>query len=115
MEIIKIDKEGNEAVETISSKIEFIDSARFMASALSNLIENLTEVIRNIKCKDCNCFLEYESVEDTFIKYKCLSCNKNYLNKPDGELKKKFENRFKFSNNDINNFFVVAKKRYLSI
>ena len=33
-EIIKIDKDGNETVETISYKIKFIDSARFMASSL---------------------------------------------------------------------------------
>ena len=33
-EIIKIDKDGNESVKTISYKIKFIDSARFMASSL---------------------------------------------------------------------------------
>ena len=33
MEITKIDKDGNESVPTISYKIEFIDSARFMASS----------------------------------------------------------------------------------
>ena len=41
-EIRKIDKQGNETVETISWKIKFIDSARFMASSLSNLIDNIT-------------------------------------------------------------------------
>ena len=40
---IKIDKHGNETVETISYKKNFIDSARFMASSLSNLVDNLTE------------------------------------------------------------------------
>ena len=33
-----------------------------------------------VKCKDCDCFLEYETVKDNFIKYKCLSCNKDYAN-----------------------------------
>ena len=42
-EIIKIDKHGNKTVETISYKKNFIDSARFMASSLSNLVDNLTE------------------------------------------------------------------------
>ena len=32
-EIAKIDKDGNESVTTISYKIKFIDSARFMASS----------------------------------------------------------------------------------
>ena len=35
-----------------------------------------------------NCFLEYVSVKGNFIKYKCLSCNKDYLNKLDEELRK---------------------------
>ena len=32
-EITKIDKEGDKSVTTISYKIKFIDSARFMASS----------------------------------------------------------------------------------
>ena len=84
-EITKINKDGKETVETISS-------ARFMASSLWNLVDNLTERIHKIKCKDCDCFLEHESALDIFIKYKCLSCNKDYSNKLDEELKKKFKN-----------------------
>ena len=57
-EIKKIDKDGNETVETISYKIKFIDNARFMASSLWNLVDNLTEGINKIKCKDCDCFFE---------------------------------------------------------
>ena len=87
-EVTKIDKDGNEIVVTISYKIKFIDSARFMPTSLSNLVVNLTEGIRKIKCKDCDYFLEYRSVKDNSIKYKCLSCNKDYSNKIDEELKK---------------------------
>ena len=58
-----------------------------MASSLSNFVDNLTEEIHKIKSKDCDCFLEYESVKENSIKYKCLSCNKNYSNKTDKELK----------------------------
>ena len=103
-EVSTIDKDGNESVVTISYKIKFFNSARFMASSLSNLVDNLTEEIHKIKCRDCNCFLEYESVKDNLIKYKCSSCNKDYSNKLDEELKKRFKNTFKFSDNDINKF-----------
>ena len=41
-----------------------------MASSLSNLVDNLTERIHKIKCKNCDCFLENESVKDNLIKYK---------------------------------------------
>ena len=47
-----------------------------MAISLSNLVDNLVEGICKIKCKYCGCFLEYESVRDNLIKYKCISCNK---------------------------------------
>ena len=31
-----------------------------MASSLYNTVDNLAERIHKIKCKDCDCFLEYE-------------------------------------------------------
>ena len=57
-EIKKIDEDGNENIVTISYKITFIDSARFMASSILDLVNNLVEAIHKIKCKDCNYFLE---------------------------------------------------------
>ena len=42
-----------------------------MASSLSNLVDNLAERIHKIKYKDCDCFLEYESINDkgVYIRY----------------------------------------------
>ena len=97
-EYTKIDNDGNKSV---------VNSARFMASSLSNLVDNLAEGIHKIRCKDCNCFLEYESVKDNLIKYKCLSCNKDYSNRLDEKLNNKFKNTSKFSNNDINKFILL--------
>ena len=51
-----------------------------MTTSLSNLADNLAEGIHKTKCKDWDCFLECESVKDSLIKYKCLSCNKDYSN-----------------------------------
>ena len=59
-----------------------------MASSLANLIHNFAEGIHKIKCKDCDCFLEYEIVKDNLIKYKYLSWNKGYSNRIDEEFKK---------------------------
>ena len=42
-----------------------------MASSLSNLADNLVEGIHNIKHRDCDCFVEYESVMYDLIKCKC--------------------------------------------
>ena len=44
-EVMKVDKDDNESVVTISYKIKFTDIARFMATSLSNLVDNLTEGI----------------------------------------------------------------------
>ena len=59
-------------------KKKFIDNGRLMATLLSNLVDNLIEGIHKIKCNDCHSFLEYKSVKDNLIKYKCLCCNKDY-------------------------------------
>ena len=109
-EVTKTDKDGNKSVITISYKITFFDSARFMASSLSNLVDNLIEGIHKIKCKVCDCFLEYESAKDNLIKYKCLSCNKDYSNKLNEKLKKRFKDTIKFSDNDINKFILLPRK-----
>ena len=37
--------------KNISCRLQFIDSARVMASSLSNLVNNLSEEIQKIKCK----------------------------------------------------------------
>ena len=43
------------------------------------------------------------------MRYKCLSCNEEFSNKIDEEVKKQFKNRFKFSNNDIYKFILLLK------
>ena len=83
--------------------LQFIDSARFMAKSLSNLVNNLCEGILRIKCKFghidkkcetciieykyCDCFFEYTNFKDDLIEYKCLCYNKDYQNKSDEETK----------------------------
>ena len=44
------------------------------------------------------------------IKYKCTSSDKDYLNKTDDELKKRFNNTFRFSDNDINKSILLLQK-----
>ena len=65
----------------MSYKINLIASARFIVTSLANFVGNLTEEIYKIKCKDCKIFVEYKSVKDNSVKYKCACCNRNYPNK----------------------------------
>ena len=81
-----------------------------MATSLSNPVSNLIEAIHKNRCKYCDCFHEYESIKDNSIKYKYLFCNENYSNKLNEEIKKRFTNTYKFSNNDINKFILLLRK-----
>ena len=125
-EVTRIDKNGEEITKNISYILQFIDSARFMASSLSNLVNNLSEGIHRIKSKYghddkkcetcrikykyCECFLEYTNFKDDLIEYKCLCCNKNYQQKFDEKLKERFFNTYKFSNHDNNKFILLLWK-----
>ena len=71
-EVTKINKEGNGNIITISYKVKFIGSAKFMAISSSSLADNLVEEIHKVKCKACDCFLEYESDKVNSIKYKII-------------------------------------------
>ena len=67
---------------------QFINRARFMASSLSNLVNNLSEGIHKIKCKyghhDKRC-------KTCSSKYKnCECCKKNCHHRFDEKLKKRF-------------------------
>ena len=73
---------------TISYITKFIDSTRFMEMSLSNHVDNFAERIYQTLCKDCYCFLEYESVNDNLKNYKCLSCYKSYSIKIDEQIKR---------------------------
>ena len=109
-EITKIDKDGNEVVVNISYKTKSIDSAKFMASSLSNLVDHLAEGIHKIKGKEYDSFLEYENVKEDLIEYKYLSCNKDYSNRLDEKNFKKIKNTFKLYNYDINEFILLLGK-----
>ena len=79
-----------------------------MANPLSNLANNLSEGIHQIKfkygqddktcgiCRNkyeyCDCFLENTNFKDDLIEYKCLFCNKKYQQKFDKKSKERFFN-----------------------
>ena len=50
--------------KTITYKIKFIDSFRFMSNSLSSLIYNLSEGLHSDKCTDCKSCLDYMVFKD---------------------------------------------------
>ena len=104
-EIQKIDKDGNEYI-TVSYKIKFIGLWQFHYQILSIISQK--EFVK-LNAKVAIVFLNTR-VNDNLIKYKCLSCNKNYSNKINEKLKKRFQNTLNFSNNDINKLILLLRK-----
>ena len=52
---------------------------RFMTALLSNLVDNLTVGIHKNRCKDCDCFLGYESGKNSLTKYILQNISYVYL------------------------------------
>ena len=53
-------------------RLQFIDSAMFMASLLSNFVINLVEGIHRIKCKYEHDNKKYETYGIKYKKYECF-------------------------------------------
>ena len=66
-------KEENKLNQTY--KLQFIDSVRFMANSLSNLVHNFAEGIRKIRCKQGH---NNKKSEECGIKYKYCNCYLKY-------------------------------------
>ena len=125
-EVIRIDKSRKEVTKIIFYRLQFIDSTRFMASSLSNFVNNLAEGIHKIKCnyghndnkcETCpikyryyDCFLTCTNFKDVLIEHICLCCNDNYEKMFDEKLKERFLNTHKFSNHDNNKFILLFQK-----
>ena len=109
-ETIKIDKDGNGEIIEILYKIKFIDSFRFMSTSLSNLVNNLSEGVQNDKSTDCKSCLDYMSIKDKKLIFRCFECKKNYEKDFNKKLIKRFANTYKFCNGDINEFILLLRK-----
>ena len=100
-----------------------------MGSSLLNFVNTYSEGIHRMKCKFgdddkkcqtcgirykyCNCFLEYKTLKDDLIEYKCLYCNKNYQHKFDEKLKKRFLKHTNFLTSTIISLFYYCKKSFI--
>ena len=61
----ELTKNGDEIINKTSYILQFIDSARFLASLLSNILNNISKGIHKIKCKY------------GYVDKKCKTCRSN--------------------------------------
>ena len=107
-------KKENDDGKTITYKIKFIDTCRFMQSKLSDLADNLSE-INNKECKKCmerkkiRSECEFIGLKDNRLNYKCKECNETSA-KSINNLIKKFPRTCKFCNGNLNKFVLLLRK-----
>ena len=94
----------------ISYKIKIIDSFRFMSSSLSSLDDNLSEGFHSDKRTDCRSCLDYMSIKDSQMIFRCFECKKNYKKDFNKELVKRFANIYEFCNEDIHKFILLLRE-----
>ena len=81
-----------------------------MSSSLSSLVDNLSERLHSDKCTDCKSCLDYMSVNDDQLIFRCFECKKNYKKDFNKELIKRFANTYEFCNKDSNKFILLLRK-----
>ena len=96
--------------KSITYKINFIDSFRFMSSSLSNLVGNLSEGLHSGKCTDCKSCLDNMMFKDDQLIFRCFECKKNYKKEFNKELIQRFANIYEFCNKDINKSILLLRK-----
>ena len=64
--------------KTITYKIKFIDSFRFMSSSLSSLVDDLSEILHCDKWIHCKSYLDYMIATDDQLIFRCFECKENY-------------------------------------
>ena len=96
--------------KSITYKIKFIDSFRFLSSSLSSLADNLSEEHQSKKCTNYKSCLDYMTIQDDQLIFRCFECKENYKKDFNKELIKRFANIYEFCNKDTNIFILLLRK-----
>ena len=100
--------------KTITYKLKFIDSFRFMSTSLSKLVDDLSGIYKK-ECKGCEERRKIKSVcnfivlKNNKLNYECKECKKRWLKSING-LIKEFPNIHQLCNGDINKFVSLLRK-----
>ena len=101
--------------KTITYKLKFVDSYRFMQNSLSELVDCRSEIFNSIECKSCiekiniNSECSYVGFENDRLIYKCKECKEEW-ERPVNQLKESFPSIYQFRDDDLNKFVLLLRK-----
>ena len=101
--------------KTITYKLKFVDSYRFMQNSLSELVDCRSEIFNSIECKSCiekinvNSECSYVGFENDRLIYKCKECKEEW-ERPVNQLKESFPSIYQFRDGDLNKFVLLLRK-----
>ena len=93
--------------KTITYKLKFIDSFRFMPTSLSELVDNTSGIFNSIECKSCiekikiNSECCFVGLKNNRLICRCRKC-KEELKRPLEWLIEKFSSIYQFCNRNLN-------------
>ena len=101
--------------KTITYKLKFIDSFRFMPTSLSELVDNTSGIFNSIECKSCiekikiNSECCFVGLKNNRLIYRCKECKEEWKRQIEG-LIQKFSSIYQFCNGNLNKFVLLLRK-----
>ena len=101
--------------KTITYKLRFIDSFRFMPTSLSELVDNTSGIFNSIECKSCiekikiNSECCFVGLKNNRLIYRCKECKEEWK-RPINELTETFSGIYQFCNGNLNKFVLLLRK-----
>ena len=101
--------------KTITHKLRFIDSFRFMLTSLSELVDNMSGIFNSIEWKSCiekikiNSECCFVGLKNNRLIYKCKECMEEWK-RLINELIENFPGIYQFCNGDLNKFILLLRK-----
>ena len=101
--------------KTITKRLMFIDSFRFMSASLSDLVDNLSGIFISKVCKKCmerkiNSKCKFDGIKDDRLIYRCRECKEEEWERSIDELIRDFPSIYQFFNGDLNKFILLLRK-----
>ena len=101
--------------KTVTYKLKFVGSFRFMPDSLSNLVDNTSGIFNSIECKSCiekikiNSECCFVGLKNNKLIYKCKECKEEWK-RPLNKLIENVPSTYRFCNGDLNKFVMLLRK-----